>query len=1210
MALMTPANAFVLTDEQRAAVEWADGPLMVLAGAGTGKTTVIVERVAHLLARDATLQPEQILVLTYYVKAAAELRERFERRLGVDEAARLWVQNFHSFGHRVMQENRAELGLPPAVDVLDPIGQRLLLREIRPGLELLYYGGRDRNQHLGHWADLISRAKDELVSPEAYAAHAESQRAAFEGRFWGDTIEGCRESLRGGTFGPVRKMLPELRDGRAEQGAKREARRVVRDDGYAWFDMTEPQRERYESLWPTFIRDAEALEVVRVQEEARVYAAYQAALHERGALDFGEQILQLITLFRDYPNVLRRYQDQFRHILVDEFQDANVAQIVLLELLGRAPGRVDDVIVVGDDDQSIYRFRGASYAAFQQFRERFGAPPPWDPERAPRPVAELPLLRNRRSTARILSAAGRLIRHNEARLKEGLELAPDREPGTPVDVIFAQDEADEADAIVDWIRTVRPGRWSDVAVLYRKHRHRELIVDRLRRANIPYQAIGGVGLFAHPEVRDLEAALRTAADPYDSMSFTRVLSAPPWRFDAAQIVRLTRAAAFDESPVFETAAKIRRAGELVVDVVEPEALFDPEGHPVEPPAETTAPTLWAPADVAAGPAGPSSNRDQKRLDRRREKLDAGLRVKLERVMGCFDDLSPRAHREGAFTLLEAYLTRTHLLYDLIATGSQEAHRSVLVIARFMRFVADWQREHARASLGDFVQYLDLYQEVGGDLDMDGSVQARVDGVQLMTVYQAKGLEFGTVVVPRLTQKEFPDERRERQLIPVELLRQAPPAEYDVAEERRLLYVAMTRARDRLLLTTIENASENPRPGRFIGEVTGLQGEPAPLDVRVERRAAIDVAASTDADVVTVDPSAPTVALMPIPSEFERRFALRRRAVELIGALEALPPDDAGGRDTLIRDLVTVAEIAAGEGSRERLEGREPVTLRVLGAHAPAGAGLLDLVPLPPTFSHSQFRTYGDCALRYAFERVFQIPVDDAKSYFAFGHVMHKAFEAYTVARRTARALGRPDPGYAVLDAAYRAALAGEAFPDRQSQQHYESKADLQLQRFFEREQASRSEAILFETGFLLMLDPADGSAPVRLTGVLDRVDRHPDGSIEVIDYKTGTPQPQAKVDVDEQLSTYALAIREGAVRDPVTGARLPAPSRLTLYFTESDAPISTTRSSAQLDAHRDALLATVRRMRSGDFAASPEQWKCNRCDYRRICPSRWGGPAN
>jgi len=287
-----------------------------------------------------------------------------------------------------------------------------------------------------------------------------------------------------------------------------------------------------------------------------------------------------------------------------------------------------------------------------------------------------------------------------------------------------------------------------------------------------------------------------------------------------------------------------------------------------------------------------------------------------------------------------------------------------------------------------------------------------------------------------------------------------------------------------------------------------------------------------------------------------------------------------------------------------------VTLRVLGAHSPAGAGLLDLVPLPPTFSHSQFRSYGDCALRYAFERVFQIPVDDAKSYFAFGHVMHAAFEAYTVARRTARALGRLDPGYDVLDAGYRAALAGAEFPDRQSREHYESKADLQLQRFFDREQASRSEALLFETSFLLMLDPADGSPPVRLAGVLDRVDRHPDGSIEVIDYKTGTPQPQAKVDVDEQLSTYALAIREGAVRDPVSGARLPAPSRLTLYFTDSDAPISTTRSTAQLDAHRDALLATARRMRSGDFAANPEQWKCSRCDYRRICPSRWGGPAS
>ncbi len=1210
-------GTFALSDEQRRAVEWGDGPLMVLAGAGTGKTTVIVERVAHLLATDASLQPEQILVLTYNVKAAAELVERFERRLGVDEASRLWVRNFHSFGHRVMSENRAELGLPPAVDVLDPIGQRLLLREIRPSLELLYYGNRDRNANLGQFADLISRAKDELVSPAEYAAVAEARRQDFERRAWPDTLETCIESLRGGTLGPVKWVRPFLSHDNAghevRREARRQARREVRGDGRAgWPDeLTPEQYERHERLWPTFERDAEALEVVRLQEEASVYAAYQEALHERGALDFGEQILRVIELFQNFPNVLRRYQQQFRHVLVDEFQDANVAQIRLLELLGRAPGRPDNVVVVGDDDQSIYRFRGASYAAFQQFRERFGAPPAWDPELPRQSIGELPLLRNRRSTAHILSSAGRLVANNVARLKEGMALGATREAGQPVEVVVAQDEADEADAIVDWIADAKrqvPGRrWRDVAVLYRKHRHRDLIVDRLRRASIPYQAVGGVGLFAHPEVRDLEAALRVAADPYDSVSFTRVLSAPPWRLDAAQIVRLTRAAAFEESPVFETAARIRRAGELIVDVVEPEELFDPDGHPVERTDGSAAPTLWAPGEVPVAP-GVGAQRDQKRLDRRRERLDTALRVKLERVMDLFDELTPRAHREGAFTLLEAYLTRTSLLYDLIATGTVEAQRSVLVIARFMRFVADWQREHLRSSLGDFVAYLDLYQDVGGDLYIDGQTQSHVDGVQLMTVFQAKGLEYEAVVVPRLVQGEFPDERRERLLIPLELLRQAPPAEFDVAEERRLLYVAMTRARDRLLLTSIEHPNGKTRAGRFVGEVAPADG--AGLDdLRMERRVAVETLPGDDGEPAAVDPLAATARLLPIPTEFERRFQVRRRAVELIGALEVLGPDDAAGRDGLLAELIALAETAAGEGPEACRTGRDPVSLTVLGGHSPAGAGLLELVPLPPTFSHSQFRSYGECPLRYAFERVYQIPVDDTKSHFAFGHVMHAAFEAYTIARRTARALGQPDPSFEVLDGAYRAQMAATEFPDRQSREHYEGKADLQLRRFFDRERASASEALLFEVGFLLTLDPRDGSAPVRLGGVIDRVDRHPDGSIELIDYKTGIPQGQAKVDVDEQLTTYALAIREGAVRDPETGARLPAPSRLTLYFTETDTPMTTTRSMQQLDVHRDALLATAARMRAGDFAASPAYWKCKGCDYRRICPSRFGGTS-
>src|SRR6188508_1428215 len=170
-----------LTDEQRTAVEWGEGPLMVLAGAGTGKTTVVVERVRHVLATEPDLEPENILVLTYNVRAAGELLDRFEETLGLETASRMWVHNFHSFGNRILSDNRAEVGLAEGADVLDQVGQRLLLRELRPQFAHFVYHPMARDQNAAaRFADVIGRAKDELVTPDEYLAYAHARRQAFE----------------------------------------------------------------------------------------------------------------------------------------------------------------------------------------------------------------------------------------------------------------------------------------------------------------------------------------------------------------------------------------------------------------------------------------------------------------------------------------------------------------------------------------------------------------------------------------------------------------------------------------------------------------------------------------------------------------------------------------------------------------------------------------------------------------------------------------------------------------------------------------------------------------------------------------------------------------------------------------------------------------------------------------------------------------------
>jgi len=1204
-----------LTPEQRAGVEWGDGPLMVLAGAGTGKTTVVVERVRHLLERDPSLEPENVLVLTYNVRAAGELTHRLERALGLEQSSRLWVHNFHSFGSRLLSAHGGEIGLGDGRHVLDQVGQQLLLLELRPAMSHFLYHDLSLNPGpvLRRFSEMIARAKDELVTPDEFAAFVEGRRRAYVAEFgdWERAVAAIEDRRADNSLAPISEVRIELRrsretgEARADRVARRDASGVNR--ALSWNRLSPECGDLAEGLRETYLRDAAAFEVLRLIEQAEVYRLYQTTLHERGLLDFGEQQLRAIELLRDRPNILLRYQRQFRHVLVDEFQDANMAQILLLELIGRGPDKPDNVVVVGDDDQSIYRFRGASYAAFRQFEERFGRLPEWAPGRAAQPVASLPLLENRRSTANILAAAERLIEHNPARLKAGRPLRPIGGPGLAVEIVYARDEADEAEAVAERIRASfeslpdrlpdpqggeRPKRWSDVAVLYRKHRHRHAIVERLRAADIPYALVGGTGLFGEPEVRDVEAALRVIVDPTDSVSFTRLMTAGPWRFNATEILRVSREAAWDGRPLLEAAAAIRRDGWLAAASAELFAAGGPGG-----------------GDHVGGPSdGPGVSSDRRPPA---EPATPTIRAKLDRLFGCLDELIPRGPRDGPFTILVDYLARTKVLHDLIAAETSEAQRNLLAIAKVMRFVSGWQQENPRGSLTDFVAYLDLYQQAGGDVDVDTVRGVDVDGVQLMTVYQAKGLEYEVVVVPRLVEGQFPDTREDDLVIPLELLKQKPPDEFATSEERRLCFVAMTRARRQLVLIAIENATIRATPSRFVAEVVGEAGPASGIDV--ERRegqadSLIPGAASQSATEAAASATPSLERLMPVPAAYERRYRLRRRAVELIGALEVAGGTDTSVTKALIEELLIVAREAAGEADEDRRRGIDPLTLRVLSRHSPAGQALLSVASLPASFSHSQFRLYQECPLAYSLANLFRIPSDERKGYFEFGSAIHGAFEAFTVARREARAAGLPDPGFEALAAGLERVWEPTAFVDSQADAHYRARSEPVLRRFYERELRSPAEALAFEQPFMLELDPGSGEAPIHFRGVIDRIDRHPDGSIEVIDYKTGRTKTQRDVDEDEQLSAYALAMRSGAVADPVSGEPLPAPSRLTLYFAESDLALSTTRTDEQLDASRDHLVAVAMRIRSGDFAANPEYRRCARCEYREICPSRWGEP--
>ena len=1251
------ATASGLTDTQRRIVEWGDGPVVVIAGAGSGKTRVIVERVRWLLqakggategpdgglvpakvrsdGTDAApfagpLLPEQILVLTYNVKAAKELGQRLETRVGGAARARLNVSNFHSFCHRVLTESATDAGLPAQPDVLDGIGQLLLLRDIRRDLPLLYYSGRGNPDYwLDQFVAFINRAKDELVTPDDFESFADRERLAFEGRF--GSYERALERLKAqGNLDPLRDVRRAYADFRREERAEaagddaagadleavekaadREARRAIAGDGSARRrnQFAADDLPRIDALAETYVADGAALEVLRVSELAPVYRAYQEELARRGALDFGEQISLVTRLLKQKPNVLRRYQRSFRYILVDEFQDANIAQIELIELLGRTPDRPDNVMVVGDDDQSIYRFRGASFAAFIEFDRRFSGPPAHDPgSPAPGVPTRLRLEENFRSLEPVLAVANRLIERNELRYAPDKVLRATRGPGDPVELVVATDIEDEARAVVDRIKAqsgwdpvatdAQAPDWSRFAVLYRKHRHREAIIARLRDEGIPYSVVGGLSLFETPEIRDLEQSLRAIADPHQDVALVRMMSAAPWRLDALEILQVARMAGYDHRHIIEVIHEIVESGELELDCVgatgDAQASSDmggngDDGLALQPP----------PTDLAAPSAGaPASGRHR---ETRRTSVSPATRAKLRRLLDTLEDLAAKTWREGPFTVLEEYVNRTGLVLDLLRIDTLEAQRTIANIASFMRFAHDWQSEHPRGTLAGFVDYLDAYQGAGGELPTSVEASDDLVGVQLMTLYQAKGLEFDHVFVPQLLKDEWPTREYASGLFPKDLLKEAVPSgDIHTEEERRLLYVALTRAKDRLVITTIAGPAATKDPSLFLAELRdGAGPELLEFDgVAAATDGDSDEAIANDDDTDGPGAALVTARVVPTPTPRERRLALRVRANELLQLLEGIDPDHpeaVRARADLSAQFAGLATRAVETADEARAHRLDPLTLRVVALDSEAGANLLEVAPLPATFSYSQVSTYERCQLQYALQRLYRIPSSRRVGALTFGNTAHAAFEAFTKERRARVARGEGPPTREDLERLFEAEWKSGEFEEQTAEQNYRGRVAALLDRFWRGELESIGTAEQEELPFELTIE-VPGGAPATFTGSIDRLDRLPSGGIEIIDYKTGRVSSQKSVQESLQLSIYALACRDAL--------GLGTPELVTLYFTEAATRMSTTRTDEQLDAARDALAAWVTRVRSGDFAATPGNDVCRWCDFGPMCPAR------
>ncbi len=671
---------FPLNAEQRRAVEHTEGPLLVVAGAGTGKTRVITERIRALLESGLAIGGENILGLTFTDKAAGEMKSRVLRATG-ERGRGVWLSTFHSFCLE-----KILCAANPEIQAIEDIDHRILLRRNIADLGLVLFKRlAEPAEFLKDFQTFFSRCQDELVTPDDYQCYVDELRREHERR-----------------------------------------------------------KKAYES-------DALAIaeEAVAKQEElARVYRVSEKLLRERNLCTFGAQLLQAVKLLESDAELLARLREQYRYILVDEFQDTNIAQLELLWLLA---GDRQNIFAVGDDDQAIYRFRGASFGSFTKFLEECcGIRPTLPAAEATAKIrrALVSLSQNYRSTKRILRVAGEMIAQNpRSPLLPPKNLATENSEGERIRLVEFASFEDEAHWVAEEIERLHEAgaKWNSFAVLYRKHTHRAQLLAALSRRRIPF-VIRKSSILESTLVRDLRAWMQLVAVPANNVACARVLAAPFWGLEPRDLVRLAeRAERNGRRPLWDE-----------VEASDRQAPFDRDG------------------------------------------------VKLHELVELFAQLRESARNKTAGGMLEELIAALGI--RPVATDMERQH-----VNRLVEFAKQWERKSVAKQLRDFIEYLRYFDELEGDVQIEQELAD--DAVQLMTVHAAKGLEFPHVFILRLSRNDFPSgARRPKFEFPPELMKEEQPeGDFHVQEERRLFYVALTRAQRRLTLSTVVNRSKKPSP---------------------------------------------------------------------------------------------------------------------------------------------------------------------------------------------------------------------------------------------------------------------------------------------------------------------------------------------------------------------------------------------------------------
>lgn len=626
-----------LNERQKEAVLATEGPVLVLAGAGSGKTTVLVNRIAYMIS-EKHIRPWNILAITFTNKAAREMKDRIERLLG-DTAKDMWIGTFHSVCVRILRSCIDLLGYSRDFVIYDTADTKTVMKECLRELDI-----DEKSFPVRNVLSIISNAKNDLMDA-----------ATFENVYKSD---------------------------------------------------------------------------YRMSIIAKIYYRYQTKLRKNNAVDFDDIILNTVKILSENPDVLSKYQDKFQYILVDEYQDTNNSQYLLINLLAQANR---NLCVVGDDDQSIYKFRGANIGNILNFEDDYSD------------VQKITLDQNYRSTQNILDAANSVISNNKGRM--GKSLWTSNGDGNKVFVYTGTNEYDEARYIARQIKKHfdEQGSFSDCAILYRTNAQSRVIEEMLMRESVPYKVLSGLRFYDRKEIKDIIAYLRVVYNPNDDVSLARIINEPKRKIGNATL---------------EKARNIAREKET--------SLYDVISHADDYPEFKTA---------------------IKKLLSFSETIQSLIKLKDTVTI---EDLTGRI------------LNDTGYMPALVMEDTTESKTRIENLGEFISVITEFEKnEETGNTLGEFLENISLVSDIDGyDENEDSAV--------LMTIHSAKGLEFPIVFLSGLEEGLFPGMR-------------SMESDDDIEEERRLCYVAITRAKEQLYITktisrTIHGKTMPTTASRFFREI--------------------------------------------------------------------------------------------------------------------------------------------------------------------------------------------------------------------------------------------------------------------------------------------------------------------------------------------------------------------------------------------------------